>query len=184
MYHERSAERLLRRQPGGRVKSSTQYLGITVSHPVTMGKLFVEHIFNGFDQRYSTPYAESLAGTGRRPVRMFGFLLVFLAVLRLSWPSARRRLEPARWRYVTALAVFCVTSIPSAIETRFFLPLYLLNFVLVVAAGWPNPLPADRRGFRRYRTAAAIAGSLVVFMAVAVAVTNNATDNLEIVVKR
>ncbi|MGH2854790.1 MAG: hypothetical protein ACRDLF_11450, partial [Solirubrobacteraceae bacterium] len=101
------------------------------------------------DERYSTPYIEHVHSAAE-PVRRFaGFLLVFLAAVRVLWPLARRGLAPARWRYPVALSLCCVTSLFTAVEPRYLLPIYLLGYLLVLAPGWPIPLGPPGASLRR-----------------------------------
>jgi len=64
------------------------------------------------------------------------------------------------------LALCVVTSIPSAIETRYMLPIYLLTYLLVLTPGWPNPIGPTEDGWRRFRTLAALSLAAVVFTVV------------------
>lgn len=113
-------------------------------------------------------------------MRLGGFLLVFLALTRVLWPAARRSLGPARWRYPVALLVCCLTSLPSAMETRYLLPVYLLSYILVLAPGWPSPIAEDRIGLRRYRSAGAILVAYLLFMAVVWHVVSATSSHLQL----
>lgn len=166
--------------PGYTVDGYGEYLDIILHHPVTTAGVFARHIINGMDQRYTTPYIEHLDTGGQRPLRAFGFLIVFLALLRLCWPAARRGLGDAQWRYPIALAITCATALPSAIETRFLLPLYLLCGLLVIAPGWPRSIlgPADQPPRRRFAVPVGIFLGLVIFIAAVLLVVSGASDNL------
>ena len=179
-YDDEAGLRLLREQKDGRIDSSGQYVGLLVSHPITMGGLFSWHLVNGLDQRYSTPYVEHLNAESwlHRGLRSAGFLLVFLALVRVLWPTARRRLGPARWRYPVALSLCCLTSLLLAVETRFLLPLYLLAYILVLMPGWPNPIGAPEAGFRRFRIPTILAVGYLAFMVVVWHVLSGATSHL------
>ncbi len=165
---------------GGSVKDTFQYAEIVIEHPLTMAGVFLRHIVNGLDQRYTTPYVEHLQTRWNRVWRFAGFLVVFLALVRVIWPTARRNLEPARWRYPMALLLSSATSIASAVETRFMLPVFLLCATVVVAPGWTSPIgPADA-GLRRYRTLAILTAAGVLFFAVVWTIVSGATDNLRL----
>ena len=71
----------------------------------------------------------------------------------------------------------CLTAVPSAVETRYMLPVYLLSYIFVLEAGWPNPLGPNRAGLR-FRTPVVIAVAYATFMVIVVLVTSNATKNL------
>lgn len=164
-YLDVAGSALLAKQNHQVVAGVGQYLGLVATAPITMGELLVRHVINGLDQRYSTPYVGRI--DNHRWLRLVGFVLMFLAAVRLLWPAARRSLGAARWRYPVALAACCATSVPSAMETRYLLPIFLLGYILVLAPGWPNPVGPAADGMRRYRPVALIAvagaASLLVF---------------------
>jgi hypothetical protein len=165
-YPDADGKHLLATQPEEKIKSTSQYVGLILSHPTVMLPLLARHVINGLDARYSTIYVENSPNGGRIWLRVGGFALVFLALVRLLWPAARRQLGAVRWRYPVALALCCLTSIPSAIETRYMVPIYLLSYLLVLTPGWPNPIHSARSGWRRYSTVGMLALAAVVFTAV------------------
>jgi hypothetical protein len=166
--------------PGGAVSGTPEYLEIIASNPVTMAGLFLRHVVNGLDERYSTPYVEDVHPPLGFLLRLGGFVLVFLALLRAAWPRGRRSLGPARWRYMVVLLLCSATSVPSAIETRFMLPVFVLAGLLVLAPGWPSPIEAEAVGLRRYRTIAIAGLALVACFLVALSVVTGATHNLRL----
>jgi len=146
-----------------------------------MVSLLARHLINGLDARYDTAYVEHLETGANRWRRLAGFLLVFLALVRLLWPAARQRLGPARWRYPIALLLCIATSVPTHMETRYLLPAYLLSYILVLIPGWPNPIGPSEAGVRRFRTVAILAVSYLAFMAVIWHVISATTRQLHIV---
>jgi hypothetical protein len=165
-YVDPTGKRLLEQQPASTIKDSSQYLRLIVSHPFLMAKLAARHIVNGLDTRYSTVYVEHLDSGGHLWLRLLGFLLDFLALVRLLWSAARRSLGPIRWRYPIALLLCCLTSVPTEMETRYMLPVYLLGYMLVLAPGWPKPIAARQAGLQRFRTPVTIAVTYLAFMLV------------------
>lgn len=179
MYRDPRGEEILAGLENESVESTGQYTGIVLDHPLTMAGVFLRHVVNGLDLRYPGGYIEQLQTGTNRIWRFAGFLLVFLAMMRIAWPTGRRTLEPARWRYPVALLLACATSIASAVEVRFMLPVFLLCAMIVVAPGWPSPLEAGP-GLRRYRTLAITAVAAVVFFAIVLTIVSGATDNLHL----
>ena len=177
-YLDRHTDEIVLGLEDGAVKDTGEYAQIVVEHPITMAGVFLRHLVNGLDQRYPTPYVERLQTGWNRPGRVLGFLIVFLALVRVAWPVTRRRLEPARWRYPAALMLCCATSAASAVETRFLLPVFLLCALLVVAPGWANPVGPPALGLRRYRALAVMAVAGVAFFAVVWTIGGGATDSL------
>jgi hypothetical protein len=166
IYEYPAGRRLLDEQKEDKILSTGQYVGLFFSHPLVMGGLIAGHIIDSMDPLYSTPYIEHLHNAGRTWGRIASYLLIFIALLRLLWPAARRRLGPARLRYLGALAVCVLTTVPSDIERRYFLPLYLIGYALALIPGWPNPLGNAAGGLRRYRTPAIIAVCFLAYTAV------------------
>jgi hypothetical protein len=179
-YMEPSTWSIRTELPDGRVSGTKQYLEIVAHHPLTMAGLFLRHIVNGFDQRYTTPYVEHLEPPARKLLRLAGFLLVFLALFRAIWRRGRRSLGESRWRYPLTLAACCATVPASAVETRFMAPLFVLAAMVVLTPGWPNPLEGGV-GLRRFRTVGVAAGCLVAYLVVVGVIVHGATHHLELV---
>ncbi|HEX2160313.1 MAG TPA: hypothetical protein VHF88_00640 [Thermoleophilaceae bacterium] len=146
-----------------------------------MAGLFARHVINGFDQRYETPYIEQVDTGSQRWMRVLGFLLVFLALARVAWPAARRSLGPSRWRYPVGLLLCGAASLPSAVETRFLLPAYVLAYLLALAPGWPNPLAPRATARQRSVTVAGLAVAFALYMAVVLHVVGSTTEQLRFV---
>jgi hypothetical protein len=186
-YLDRHTEAIVAGLESGSVESTGEYLGIVADHPVAMGGVFLRHVVNGFDQRYTTPFVETLESDRSGPsaawhllLRIGGFLMVFLALLRVAWPAGRRSLGPARWRYAAALPVLAASSVPSAIETRFLLPAFLLAAMLVVAPGWRRALGETWAGPARNRALAMVLTAGAAYAVIVWAIVSAATDNLRL----
>lgn len=177
-YLDPNTDSLLAELPGETVSGSGEYVELMAKHPLTMGGVFLRHLVNGLDQRYTTPYVDRLDFPGQLLLRLGGFLLVFLGLLRVIWPRARRQLGVARWRYPAILVLVCASSLPSAIETRFLLPIFMLSAMLTTATGWPNPLGPSTSGLGRYRTLALILIFAACFSGLAWTVVSGASENL------
>jgi hypothetical protein len=176
-----AGERLLEEQKEGKVTSTSQYVGLLASHPLIMASMLVRHIVNGLDPLYSTPYVENLHNAGRTWGRIAGFLLLFLALLRVLWPAARRRLGPARLRYLVALALCCATTLPTEMERRYLLPIYLLGYLLALTPRWPNPIGPASEGLRRLRTPAVIAIVFIAYASFVWYITSDAINHLTLI---
>lgn len=175
-YTDDSGAHLLSEQPNQLIKGAGQYLGLVVEHPLTFAGLFGRHLINGLDVRYSTPYTERLRTDWW--LRIGGFLLVFAALVRLLWPTARRSLGLALWRYLLALPACCLSSMPSAVETRYLLPVFIVSYTIVLAPGWPSSIAADGSVVDRYRLVGAIVLAYLLFTLVVWHVTSSATHDL------
>jgi hypothetical protein len=172
--------KLLSEQPQARIASTGQYAGLFLSHPLVMGGLIARHVINGLDPLYTTPYIENLSSGWRQARRVAGLLLVCLALLRLLWPAARRRLGAGRMRYLLALSACTLTTLPSSMERRYLLPVYVICYVLALMPGWPNPLDMDATGLVRYRGLAVPVVLLVGFGALGWYVTGDAISHMRL----
>lgn len=180
-YEDATGNRILDERGDETIDDAGEYLGVLASHPIDMAGLLVRHVINGLDQRYPSPYVETLDTGSQRWLRLLGFLLVFLALARVVWPAARRGLGRALWRYPVALLLCASTSTVSAVETRFLLPVYLLAYLLVLAPGWPNPLASAQPLGARLRTVATLLAGFALYMAVVLYVVGNASDQLRLI---
>ncbi len=174
-------ERLLEQLPEGKVTSTSQYVELFESHPLLMGDMIVRHIVNYMDPLYSTAYVEHLHNAGRTWGRIAGFLLVFIALLRVLWPSARRLLGLGRLRYLAALPLCTVSTVLMMGERRYQLPVYLLVYILALTPRWPNPIGESGVGLRRFRAPVVIAALFVVYSSFVWYVTSDAIDHLTLV---
>jgi hypothetical protein len=179
LYVDPAGQRLLRHEKGDEITSFGQYLGLIVAHPITMSGVLGRDLINGLDQRYTTPYIEHLDTGSHRWLRLANFLILFLALVRVLWPSARRSLGPAKWRYPVAFLLCCLTSVPSQMENRYLLPVYLLSYTLLLMPDWPNPYEASEVGLARFRTPLLLAAACLVFMAVFILVTAQTSKHLQ-----
>ncbi len=177
-YVDEAGNALLREQPDQQIHSVPQYLGMILDHPLSFAGIFVRHIVNGLDVRYSAPYTEHLRTDWW--LRIGGFALIFAGLLRVLWPKARRSLGAALWRYPVALLICCLTAVPSAIETRYLLPVFILSYMLALAPGWPSPIAAGGTTLHRYLLATVILVAYLIFMATVWHVTSGASHSLQL----
>lgn len=156
------------------------YLGIAAREPLGVAAVMFRHVVNGLDQRYSSPYPEVLDTGQRLPLRIAGFILVFLALLRLFWPAARRTLGNGRWYPMGVLALAALATIPSAMEQRFLLPIFVIAMLLVVAPGWKAVGGSVFSSPHRIGVCCAILAAFACFSIVVWSVANATTGNLHI----
>jgi hypothetical protein len=123
------------------VRGYSQYAHIFERHPTEMLAAWARRTFNGLDVRYATPYVHDL-GSAWEGFSLLDYSLIFVATVRLLVPAFRRRLGRIAWPEAVAICAACVPAIPFAAESRFFLPLQLVIYSLVVFA------PGTREGWR------------------------------------
>lgn len=171
----------------GAVNDLGEYLGLVAAHPITMGGVFVRHLVNGLDQRYTTPFVETiesergtLDSAWHLLLRATGFLIVFLALVRVAVPAIRRGLGPSRWRYPAALAIVAISAAPSAMEARFMLSGFTLAAMVVFAPGWSSGLSEWRTEPTRNRELAAVLLAGAAYAVVVWTIVSAATDSLRL----
>lgn len=162
------------------VDGFSEYLRIAVHEPIEMAGVFGRHFINGLDQRYSTPYVERLDNGGQRPYRVIGALLVLVAMLRLGYSPFRRTFGQARWGYLTVFLLTCATTLPSGVEQRFLLPVFVMCAAVALLPGYRGHYTTlvSARGVGRWLRPLGILTASAVWAGLVLIVTNDATANL------
>ncbi|MCC3159423.1 hypothetical protein LJ737_19430 [Hymenobacter sp. 15J16-1T3B] len=116
------------------LRDLNHYLVAVRHNPADMVALYARHVFNGLDLKYPTPYLLRVFGS-TLPLSLLNYTVLFLAGLLLL---GRRHRRPtwAQWVVLAVLVGPCLLAIPTAIECRFFIPIYLLLYA-VLSFQWP-----------------------------------------------
>ena len=116
-----------------------QYVRFVRSHPLFAASLLGRHLFNGLDVAYPTPYVARVVPRSVWFASLnYAILAMALALLVARWRDALST-PHTRWR-LSAVAVYLLPTllaVPTAIENRFFLPLWLLAVGAVVLGRLP-----------------------------------------------
>jgi hypothetical protein len=117
----------------GNIETFGQYFHYLFSHPVGL-IWFAKNLFNGIDIQYDSPYVYHLIPN---PIfSLFNYLIWFLGglLLILTW---RKWFRVAGGNFIFGyLMLTTILSIPTAIEVRFLVVMYLMVYVLVVSQSW------------------------------------------------
>lgn len=126
IYADSAGLAVLHREGVREYNSYGQFLRIALRHPLDYSWRYIRHFFNGLDMWHSTPYPSQEYSPARFWVQLLNYsvLGLGLSVLALTRP-ARWLSWPRAWALL-ALLLPCLIAIPTAIETRFLLPLHLL----------------------------------------------------------
>lgn len=114
------------------------YARLVAERPLFFARLYARHLFNGLDIAYPSVYVTDVL----RPRILFTTLnhLTWLTALGAAVLGLRRGFARRHAAALVLLFTVCVpslTSVAGAVETRFFLPLFLLAYLVVVAGGLP-----------------------------------------------
>jgi hypothetical protein len=117
------------------IRSVRDYLKLVAAHPLHFTWLYVRHFVNGLDVRDGLVYVDTLPEQ-KRGVSYFNFGVLLLAGL-IALQGVMRK-EPdadtARWDkflYAAMILLPVAAIVPSAVETRYFLPLHMLAYACV-----------------------------------------------------
>jgi hypothetical protein len=119
------------------------YLRLVAAHPLFFTSAYARHIFNGLDIAYPTPYVTRLA-LRSMPFALVNYLMLGVALVGAVTFSRRIRVREDAWR-LSVLAVFAMpafVAIPTAVEPRFLLPLWMLACGLAAFRPTPDQRPS------------------------------------------
>jgi hypothetical protein len=127
VYHDPVADEW----PAGEMKEKTirNYLRIVKQHPLEIVISYFRHAFNGLDIFYPTPYVRNIYAD-HSVFRLLNYLIWFVFfchVLRLDFSQ----IDLVKLSAVSALLAPAVLAIPTVMEVRFFLPVYMLAYGVV-----------------------------------------------------
>jgi hypothetical protein len=152
--------------------STGEYLSLVANHPVEMSASYARHVFNGLDVRYPTPYVRDLRDTSIA-LSVLQYTLIFLALVSLLLPGARKALGEIRWSGLVVLVAGCIGVLQVQAEPRYFLPLTLPIYLLVCFG------PAARMVFTRRDRRITLAVAYAVCLLVCLTLSSNTQAELE-----
>jgi hypothetical protein len=123
-------------------QSYSQYVRVSWDHPIEMIGGWTRRMFDGLDVRYTTPYVHDL-GSHSEWFSLLDYTLLFAAATRLLAPTFRRQLGRAGWVEALALCSATATAVPLAAESRYYLPIYLVLYSIVVFGAGTRQAFAD-----------------------------------------
>lgn len=132
VYADSAGLAVLRQEGILEYASYGQFLRIALQHPVDYSWRYVRHLFNGLDVWQPAPYPLQEYGPARFWVQLLNYSVLGVALSMVLLARPTRWLNWPRVWVVLALLLPCLIAVPTAMETRFLLPLHLL--LLAVAA--------------------------------------------------
>ncbi|MFF2912154.1 hypothetical protein [Paenibacillus sp. NPDC057934] len=111
----------------------SSYVGLIMKYPLDMITIYTRHIFNGLDLMHHSVY---LTDVYKNRI-LFSFLnytswfVSLVAMIRIFCNRALLKRKHFELVLIVMTILPSVLSIPGAIESRFFLPIFLLNYVIL-----------------------------------------------------
>ncbi|MDB5053208.1 MAG: hypothetical protein JWM44_1258 [Bacilli bacterium] len=109
------------------------YLKILIKYPLDMLVIYIKHIFNGMDLMYHSGYLDEVYNN-RILFSLFNYtmwFISFISIFRILRTGTFLKEKYFELSIITIVILPTILSIPSAIETRFFLPFYILNYIVI-----------------------------------------------------
>ncbi|QNH60809.1 hypothetical protein [Hymenobacter sediminicola] len=135
-----------------------QFLDIALRNPLDYGWRYVRHLFNGLDVQQPAPYLLHDYGPERHLLQLLNYTVLGLALSVVVGTKPVRWLNWPRALLLLALLLPCAVAVPTAIESRFVLPLHLLLLSVAAFRFSLRPYQAWWRG----RPLRLVAGLLVI----------------------
>lgn len=142
-YSNSAGEQLLVHTDARTITSINDYLKLVMTHPLTFATIYTRHVASGLDVRDGEVYTQT--PSHQKPLRS----ILSLAVVILGMTQffrllfSPRAFSPAslmeKLGWTVVLLIACITVIPGAVETRFFLPVFYVSLVALVS-GFHNDL--------------------------------------------
>ena len=139
-YFDPSTQAILRTDHTVSFTNYAQYARVVERHPTEMIASWGRHVFNGLDVRFATPYIHDLSATSEW-FSLIVYSLLFAAAARLLVPVFRRQFGHGAWPEALAMASAIVPAIPLGAESRYFVPVQLIVYSIVVFG------PGTRQGW-------------------------------------
>lgn len=110
--------------------SYAEYITLVFQNMFSFSKIYLKHLFNGFDIRYSTPYIVKFHSIIESHIIQFiNFTILFLCLYlirnHLNKIFSRSNIE--KYLAIIILLLPCLVSLPTEPEVRFYIPLVLMT---------------------------------------------------------
>ncbi|MBI5965117.1 MAG: hypothetical protein HY863_16690 [Chloroflexi bacterium] len=113
--------------PNPKILSWSEYILLTIRHPLDFLIIYVRHIFNGLDVVYTTPYIYNLH-SNTSYIRLLNYSLLFLTVLYIGRRVKNFSVLSCQFLLLLIFVLPSILSIPTAIETRFLLSFHFISY--------------------------------------------------------
>jgi hypothetical protein len=131
IYWESEGSDLYKNEHAEGIENYIQYLGLCVRHPFIFSAIFARHVFNGMDIIYPTPYTLDVYHRSFvLSLLNYSVIFLFIVILFRTYPCTS--LSKSQWLIISMVIVPSLFTIPTAMEVRFFLPVYLLIYSVVL----------------------------------------------------
>ena len=114
----------------GSINNYMDYIRNALKYPLDFKVMYFKHLFNGLDITWPTPYVTDVY-KNRTFFSLANYSIIFVSLI-LLYKSLRKIISDVDILFVLATLLSTVAlSIPGAVEIRFFLPLYIMMYMIV-----------------------------------------------------
>ncbi len=110
-------------------KTISGYFEILKRHPQDVAVSYFRHFFNGIDIFFPTPYIKN-PYSNHTLFSAVNYLIWFLVAYSLMWTDYAH-VDRVQWAGMLAVLAPVFLAIPTTVEVRFFLPVYILAYGII-----------------------------------------------------
>jgi len=114
------------------INNIAQFIGLMKQHPIFFINTYTKHFFNGIDIKYRDPYSKNLKTN--IVFSICNYIMLFIAAYQLFFYlfSKKIKFRYDLWLLILIFILPAILTVPSAVEVRYFLPIYLVIYMVVV----------------------------------------------------
>ncbi len=118
------------------INSYPDYFKLVLKHPIQFFQIYLKHLFNGLDIRFSTPYVVKFHSFIETTlIQLINFTIMYLTILLVAYKLKKRSLFGNIYSILFLLVIVLpgFISLPTEPEVRFYMPLSIIFISWVVA---------------------------------------------------
>lgn len=115
-----------------------EYTKLVFKYPVSFSKIYFKHIFNSLDIKQVQPYIKNIGD--KKSAMLFSFInyTLWYAVIIITIKLIKlKKMNNYNMMFFSLIIFFSIViSVPTAIEVRFMLPLYIFCYCILCFSNW------------------------------------------------
>lgn len=131
IFFSKEGLNLYKKENGDNINNYSDYFKLLQNYPLVLSTLYFKHLFNGLDITYPTPYIIEINNRSFL-ISFINYTLLFIFILILIKYFMYKDLSIRKWYLILILLSPSLLAIPTAIEVRFFLPIHLFIYIVII----------------------------------------------------